>query len=240
MIKIKKDYQKSINDNLFYNILLDNYDGVKKSISDGANINNKDANNLSPLWVALSKNCDKIAQLLIINGADLEFMTTHKTSLLMWMMRSGKREVAKLMICQGANLNKEVNKCTPLSTALESCNLDMIGSLILYGVNKPNTYNYHHDVWPYPELITLIDLYQICRITVEPNKDNEEQYNKIQEKLKKEIPIFTLKVLTIQTIYNKKSLWYVEVKQLYPYLFIVHPGQFTKWKLPTKKIKIKK
>ena len=65
-------------------------------------------------------------------------------------------------------------------------------------------------------------------------------YCKHQDALLKERPIFTLKVLTIRLLHIARPKYYNEIKKVFPYLFIVHPGQFTKWKIPTNKVKLNK
>lgn len=97
---------------------------VKKLIAEGANVNAKDKEDITPLMFAVLNNFDRIVNILIQKGADVnardnEGQTPLKTAIMSLDQRSAVK-IAKELIKAGANVNAVDNKGdTLLKTAVK-------------------------------------------------------------------------------------------------------------------------
>jgi ankyrin repeat protein len=127
-------------------ILEKNPDLVKLLIEKGANVNESDELNQTPLFVAVNTEQIEIVKLLIENGADVNHKDNNgETPLFAAIKKEYSNEMVNMLIMNGANVN-ETNDCgdTPLyvkaSNDDSDSNILILMSLIDNGaiVNKTN------------------------------------------------------------------------------------------------------
>lgn len=111
------------------------YEAVKEAINDGADINDTvwsyytlvDNNDTNPVSISLSIAKEKIACLLIENGADPNY-NKGRHSLLTYAVENGQFEAAKALIEHGAEVNYSFSeygeKKTPLSILIRNSRFD--------------------------------------------------------------------------------------------------------------------
>jgi cytohesin len=98
-------------------------EAVKQHIADGADVNAKDSNGMTPLLLAAWKGHKVIAELLIANGADVNIANDGVVSqtALHVSIGANHKEIAELLIANGANVNaKDWYGLTPLNCAIIS------------------------------------------------------------------------------------------------------------------------
>jgi len=96
-----------------------NIEAVKQFLADGADVNAKDDayGGLTPLYVVAT---EEIAELLIVEGADVNQKDYCESTPLHSASTLGHKEVAELLIAKGAEVNaKEDDGRTPLDWAIE-------------------------------------------------------------------------------------------------------------------------
>lgn len=142
-------------------IICNNYNQVRQLLDAGADINKKDAEGYTPLLVAAAQRQDRIAQLLIERGAELDIFSAvllgmaqeaeallnqgidvnlkndkNGESLLHVAVGFGRLDVAEMLIARGADLNA-VNRQdeTPLILATQAGDIKIVKLLINSGAD---------------------------------------------------------------------------------------------------------
>ena len=84
-----------------------NYEKVKELLKMGANANTRDLlrDNCTPLMIAASSGLDKIAEILIEFGADIDAVSDHNYTALISAVIKNKYVIVKLLLKSGANFN---------------------------------------------------------------------------------------------------------------------------------------
>jgi len=85
-------------------IKLKNYDAAKALIERGANVNQRNSNQLTPLFFAAIYGNREIAELLVKNGADFHARDEHRNTPLVYALIEGQADVAVYLIEAGAAL----------------------------------------------------------------------------------------------------------------------------------------
>jgi ankyrin repeat protein len=99
----------------------------------GADVNAKDEQGRTPLFLACGKNNLNIMKFLINRGADINVEIMGKT-LLFWACAYGNFNIVKLLIARGVNI-KDEEKSTLLHNACESGYSDIVTLLIDNGID---------------------------------------------------------------------------------------------------------
>lgn len=115
---------------------------VRRRIASGDDVNATDSKGFTPLhWCALrsmvSDKSQKIAEILIENGADPNAKTTNadKYSVLNWAIDVESLNLVEFLIKKGADVNLEAGGVMPLMRAASSGNRQMVKLLISYGAD---------------------------------------------------------------------------------------------------------
>jgi len=96
-----------------------NLEVVKQHIADGADVNEKDDSEWTPLHNATLNGHKEIAELLIAKGADVNAKDDTDWTPLHHAARWGRKEVAELLIAKGGDVNaKDDDGETPLDVAI--------------------------------------------------------------------------------------------------------------------------
>ncbi|MBI5190709.1 MAG: ankyrin repeat domain-containing protein [Nitrospirae bacterium] len=141
----------SQNDNLPLAALNGDLEAVKKFIDDGVDVNKGmsefGSTNFTPLEAAAKKGHNEIAQLLIDNGANIEFIRFNSLncSALMDAAESGHSDVVELFLEKGANVNFASQlKDTPLIMAVQNGDMKTVEVLLNHGadINAQNAAGY--------------------------------------------------------------------------------------------------
>jgi ankyrin repeat protein len=116
---------------------------VKSLIAEGSDVNVGDENGLTPLHLAAYRGHKDVAELLILNGANVNAVTTGKGwsgtkwTPLGYTIYKGRKDIAELLILNGANVNYADNdkRSTYLHLAAHKGDKDIAELLILNGAN---------------------------------------------------------------------------------------------------------
>lgn len=109
---------------------------VESLISNGADVNSKNEDGLTPLHVAAVRGQLAVVDFLINNGADVNTKTKDGKTLLHHVAREGHFEVVALLIDSGSDLNaKDVAGRTPLNCAMRWRKYDIAMLLINRGAD---------------------------------------------------------------------------------------------------------
>ena len=238
------------------------YKLCKLLIQNGAPVNYTNYRGISVLMIAVIAQYHQAVELLLKFGADTTLESKDGVSALDYAVKY--KDTNDDDINKSLKHLLEYNDsfyiiCRALSQALHhnNCNARV---LILYGAEKFTNYKIHEDMYienridiqliidVYPLFPTIFSLQSIAYNGTHTSradkhfgnyskKNDKVLYEKYKIGLIKETPIFTLKVLAVRRIYLRKPAHYKKVKELYPLLFKVEPGNFTKWPTPTNKIK---
>ncbi|MDC0065776.1 ankyrin repeat domain-containing protein, partial [Verrucomicrobia bacterium] len=118
---------------LLHAIYIENKTIVKILIENGADINDKDKNGVTPLSFALTK---EIAELLIDKGADINAKCDDGDTPLHSAAYNGRKEIAELLIDKGADINaKGTIGWTPLHLAVQQGRKEVVELLIAKGAD---------------------------------------------------------------------------------------------------------
>jgi len=90
---------------------------VEQAIADGANINAK-SSGLAPLHLATIQGQNRISELLIANGADVNAKSDEGWTPLHDAAKHGHKEIIELLIANGADVNAKFDGETPLDWAI--------------------------------------------------------------------------------------------------------------------------
>lgn len=109
-------------------------DECLRLLSEGADVNARDADGCTPLlWAVLSGNME-VASLLIEKGADINSSNNDGETALHWASTTGNTEIAEMLISKGAEVNcKDTFGITPLRSASLNQDKDMIKILKKHG-----------------------------------------------------------------------------------------------------------
>ena len=92
---------------------------VKQHLAASPNVNAKDVNGRTPLYIAANRGHTAIAKLLIANGADVSAKRPNNYTPLHSATDEGHKEIAELLIAKGADVNaKTESGQTPLDLAI--------------------------------------------------------------------------------------------------------------------------
>ena len=95
-----------------------NIEAVKQAIADGADVNAKNNDGVTPLLLATTWDYKEIVELLIGEGADVNEWDDIGSTPLLVAARKGHKEIAELLIDNGADVNaKDEIGETPLDYA---------------------------------------------------------------------------------------------------------------------------
>lgn len=109
---------------------------VQSLISNGADVNSKNEDGLTPLHVAAVRNRGAVVKLLIDHGADVNTKTEDGQTLLHHVAREGYVNIFKLLIDSGSDLSARDNAMrTPLNCALRWRKHDVAELLVTRGAD---------------------------------------------------------------------------------------------------------
>ena len=109
---------------------------VSRQITNGADVNTKYKDDLTPLHLATQRKDKDIIELLIANGADINAKSKDGFTPLHLAAIQGYKDVAQLLIAKGANVNaKGNNGITPLHVAAAQGHKDIAEVLIENGAD---------------------------------------------------------------------------------------------------------
>ena len=108
----------------------DDFDGVKKLIQQGVNVNTTNRCNQTALYCACEKGCTKVAEYLLDNGASVSLGAKP----LITAVRNNHYDCVKLLLQHNANINCTNTKLeSPISVALQKHHHSIILLLLQYG-----------------------------------------------------------------------------------------------------------
>jgi len=112
---------------------------VREILSAGVNVNFEDDGGEFPLQIACWRGKKEIVELLIENGADVNYADESEFhTALMMASRHGHAEIVRLLLKHGAHVNaKDDYENTSLTKAAESGHLEAVHLLLKHGAN-PN------------------------------------------------------------------------------------------------------
>ena len=121
---------------------------IKMLIENGANVNSKDKNGLTPLHIAVKDNEIDLAKILLDYGANIETKSKYAHTPLILAVEADLIDMAIVLIENGANVNAGSRNRTPIFRAVDLNLVAMTKLLIQNGadVDVPNH-------WGYPPLI---------------------------------------------------------------------------------------
>jgi ankyrin repeat protein/beta-lactamase regulating signal transducer with metallopeptidase domain len=110
---------------------------VKLLISQGADINVKNSNGLTPLYLASQEGRKDVVELLIDNGADINAKNNNGITPLHRAAREGHKDVVELLISRGADINvKNTRGQTPLDLAQQRGHTEIVELLKNHGAKE--------------------------------------------------------------------------------------------------------
>lgn len=103
----------------------------------GANINEEDSSELTPILCACRNN-EKIAFFLLENGASIDALGPECLSPLIFAVSHGLYPLASFLLKKGANINHITNECDALTVACFKNRVDFVKFLLENGANVDN------------------------------------------------------------------------------------------------------
>ena len=124
---------------LCFAVLKNNRKLVKMIIEKGVDVNVEDNDGNTLLHLALRHNFEEIAMLLMVNGADINAKNIYGRSAVFYVR---DKDLAKLLLIAGANLEVDNNGNTPLHTAVDRGDKDVVEFFLWngLGVSTENIY----------------------------------------------------------------------------------------------------
>jgi ankyrin repeat protein len=107
---------------------------VKILIDKGAKVNSAECG-VTPLFWAVRYNHVPTVKLLFAEGADLNFDERLKSSLIGYCVHLGLKDMAELLIANGADINAQLADNPILHTAVMSRNVEMVEFLLTKGAD---------------------------------------------------------------------------------------------------------
>lgn len=121
---------------LFDAIHCEDLEDVEQALQSGADINAKDSNGSTALYLAAFNGYIAIVKLLADSGANVHEPNNNGRSPLCIAVMSGHIEIVKLLLNSGANINEQDNNGrSPLQVSIMSCHKDLAKLLIDNGAN---------------------------------------------------------------------------------------------------------
>jgi hypothetical protein len=109
---------------------------VIEFLREGANVNTRDEDGLTPLHYAASRGYVEVARLLLENGADVNAKNEHGITPLHVAASEGHAEVVRLLLEHGADANaRDEDGLTPLHNAAANGHLDVVKLLLEKGAD---------------------------------------------------------------------------------------------------------
>ena len=112
----------------------ENYAVVKLLLDRGADVNAENVVIMRPLHIACQENAMRVAELLLINGADIDAVGDCRTAIYQACV-DGYVEIVRLLLGRGANVNLEGVYGDPLLVACRLGNIMIVQDLINHGAN---------------------------------------------------------------------------------------------------------
>lgn len=120
-----------INEQLYLNVKLNNYENVKSAIKLGGDVNYKDKFGDPLLILASAKGFLQIVELLIDNDANVNNVNFNGETALIIAATNNNLDLVKLLINEGANIDQADNKgFTPLLAAVIKNNFEIVKELL--------------------------------------------------------------------------------------------------------------
>ena len=129
-----EEERKILTNQLFKAVERDDWDAeeIKELINNGANVNEYDRCQMTPLMTASLKGNKEIVEILLKEGAVVENFDRNHTALMM-AVRGGNKEVVELLIRNMADVNARAYNATPLMWAVSDRDLDIVNLLLNNG-----------------------------------------------------------------------------------------------------------
>ena len=121
---------------------------IKMLIENGANVNSKDKNGLTPLHIAVKDNEIDLAKILLHHGADIEAKSKYAHTPLTLAVEADLIDMTIVLIENGANVNTDSRDRTPIFRAVE-LNLVAMTKLLIQNGADVDVLNH----WGHPPLI---------------------------------------------------------------------------------------
>ena len=131
--KVPERRARKVPDTIYRATRRGNIEAVKKHLADGADVNEKNDDGVTPLHSADTK---EIAELLIANGADVNEKNDDGVTPLHYAALKGHKEIVELLIAKGADVNaKDDEGATPLHSAAYGGHKEIVELLIAKGAD---------------------------------------------------------------------------------------------------------
>jgi hypothetical protein len=116
-------------------IIYDDIEALKERIGRGIDLNSRVKGSLTPLLLAIKEGKLKVAEILIENGADVNFTTDVSYPLHHAAYRDNP-EMVSLLLRKGADIEvRKLGEATPLFDAVENGNIENVSILLEAGAN---------------------------------------------------------------------------------------------------------
>ena len=109
-------------------------EAVRLLIAKGANLEQRNSADLTPLQIAVFRGHLDIVQMLVTEGADVECTDKNGSTLLLWACEIGQNEAAKILL-EGRAVVNYSNGSSPLQQAAQSGYLDFCRLLLSHGAD---------------------------------------------------------------------------------------------------------
>ncbi len=156
--------QRHLDSNLIEVTRIGNHLEVDRYLNNGADVNCKDKNGLTPLIWAAIQGHEEVVRRLLERGGDLEAKNSNGDTALMWASVMGHKGVVELLLDHGANadLGEPGSGVTALMAAAAEGHVDVAQVLMEKGATintrdrKGNTALTHASVRGYSEIVELL------------------------------------------------------------------------------------
>lgn len=156
--------KRNSENNLIQATRIGDYLGVERHLNQGADVNCRDRDGLTPLIWAAIQGHEEIVRLLLERGGDLEARNHNGDTALMWASLMGHKDVVELILDHGANADVSEPKsgATALMAAAARGNADVAQVLVEKGASinardrNGNTALTHASIRGYGEVVELL------------------------------------------------------------------------------------
>ncbi len=156
--------KRHLESNLIEATRIGDYLGVERHLNEGADVNCRDRDGLTPLIWAAIQGHEEIVRLLVERGGDLEARNHNGDTALMWASLMGHKGVVELILDRGANadLGEPKSGVTALMAAAARGHADVAQVLVEKGAaidakdRNGNTALTHASIRGYGEVVDLL------------------------------------------------------------------------------------